>query len=62
MTAYKKGKKNAFSVFVAIKCNSIFFLTIGITSTGGENVTCCQSRNLHNLTLPTFISEGVSLG
>ena len=39
MTACNKSKKNAFSIFLAVKCNSIFFATIRVASTGGENLT-----------------------
>ena len=42
MAAYKKGvNKDAFLIYVAIRCKSIFFATIGVTLTGGDYLTCC---------------------
>ena len=35
-----------FQFFVAVKCNSIFFAIICVTSIGGENLTCCRFLNL----------------
>ena len=35
---------------------------MGVPSIGGENLTCRRFRNLHNFTLPTFNSDGVSCG
>ena len=47
MTAYKKSKKNESSIFAAVQCNSIFFVTIGVPMTG--------------VTLPAFLSDGLGL-
>ena len=62
MYAYKKSKKNAISTFEAVKCNSIFFATSGVESTGSENLTCCQFRNVHNFTLPAFLYDALACG
>ena len=60
----KKSKKNAFSIFCssAMYSNSIFLETIGVPSTGGENLTCRRFQNLHNFTSPAFNYDNVSYG